>query len=373
MIFGQLPGQVMAKVAVHHSAAQQPPVAARRSVASARLMSALGAERGLPVTQCLAGTGITEPMLADPGAEITAEQELLLVRNLLGHLGHGPGPGIEAGRRYHLTSYGIWGFGLVSSPSLRSATELGIRYLDLTFAFARIWLEEEGSEARLCLDAGHLDESVRTFLLERDAAAIAVLQRELLGQALPLRRMTFPHPAPSDTTPYRDHFGILPAFDALSTGTQVVTAFDAALLDQPLPQADVLTRRLCEDQCRQLLEKRRARTGVAGEVRSLLLQQPEDMPDMEQVSAVLNVTSRTLRRRLLGEGTAFRALVDEVRHALAEEMLCAGCFTVEQVADRLGYAEVASFIHAFRRWTGTTPGAFAAASAYRPQPFVGLL
>ncbi|MCH8543810.1 MAG: AraC family transcriptional regulator [Alcanivorax sp.] len=349
---------------------EQSPIAALRSVASARLMSTLGAERGLPVARCLAGTGITEAMLADPGAEITAQQELLVVGNLLAHLGHGPGPGIEAGRRYHLTSYGIWGFGLVSSPSLRSATELGIRYLDLTFAFARIWLEEEGGEARLCLDAGHLDETVRTFLLERDAAAIAVLQTELLGRALPLRRMTFPHPAPADTAPYRDHFGVLPTFDPSSTGTQVLSAFDAALLDQPLPQADALTRRLCEDQCRQLLEKRRSRTGVAGEVRSLLLQQPEQMPDMEQVAAALSVTSRTLRRRLLGEGTAFRALVDEVRQTLAEEMLRAGGFTVEQVADRLGYAEVASFIHAFRRWTGTTPGAFATRSAGRPRQFV---
>ena len=341
---------------------EHPPVAALRSVASARLMSTLGAERGLPVARCLTGTGITEPMLTDPGAEITAQQELLLVRNLLAHLGHEPGLGIETGRRYHLTSYGIWGFGLVSSPSLRSAIELGIHYLDLTFAFARIWLEEDGAQARLCLDAGHLDEAVGVFLLERDAAAIAVLQKELLGQPLPVQRMTFPYPAPPDTTPYQDHFGVLPVFSAAGNGAQIVTTFDAALLDQPLPQADALTRRLCEDQCRQLLEKRRARTGVAGEVRSLLLHQPERMPDMEQVAAALHATSRTLRRRLLREGTAFRALVDEVRQTLAEEMLRAGGFNVEQVADRLGYAEVASFIHAFRRWTGTTPGAFAAGS-----------
>src|SRR5690554_2045283 len=108
---------------------------ARRSTASVQLLCRFAEERGLSAGECLRETGIREALLADPEAEISAAQELHLVRNLLAHIGTGPGPGVLAGQRYHLTSYGIWGFGLVSSPSLRSAVELGISYLDLTFAF----------------------------------------------------------------------------------------------------------------------------------------------------------------------------------------------------------------------------------------------
>ena len=46
--------------------------------------------------------------------------------------------------------------------------------------------------------------------------------------------------------------------------------------------------------------------------------------------------------------------MSEVREALAEELLATG-MAVEQVAHRLGYAETASFTHAFTRWKRTSP------------------
>ena len=57
----------------------------------------------------------------------------------------------------------------------------------------------------------------------------------------------------------------------------------------------------------------------------------------------------------------FRALSDEVGRTMAIELLTAAGLTVEQVADRLGYADAASLTRAFKRWTGTTPGAVARA------------
>jgi AraC-like DNA-binding protein len=54
-----------------------------------------------------------------------------------------------------------------------------------------------------------------------------------------------------------------------------------------------------------------------------------------------------------------RALLDEVREALAEELLAAGVVPVEDVATRLGYPEASSLIQAFKRWKGVPPTAFA--------------
>jgi AraC-like DNA-binding protein len=62
-----------------------------------------------------------------------------------------------------------------------------------------------------------------------------------------------------------------------------------------------------------------------------------------------------LRRHLDREGTSYRSLFDEVRDTLAVEMLGAAGLTVAEVATRLGYAEPASFTHAFTRWRGTPP------------------
>jgi AraC-like DNA-binding protein len=69
------------------------------------------------------------------------------------------------------------------------------------------------------------------------------------------------------------------------------------------------------------------------------------------------MSSRTLRERLAAERTSYRELLDEIRERLAEEMLTEG-LTVAQAAERLGYQEVSSFSHAFRRWKGMGPRAY---------------
>lgn len=134
----------------------------------------------------------------------------------------------------------------------------------------------------------------------------------------------------------------------------------AEVLDRPLPRADARTAALTEAHCIALLEQRRARGGVAGAVRDRLLRDPAHPPALEEVAAERGVTARTLRRQLTAEGTGFRRLHDEVREALAHELLVVAGLSVEQTARRVGYLEVASFVHAFRRWTGTTPGAYRA-------------
>jgi AraC-like DNA-binding protein len=149
-------------------------------------------------------------------------------------------------------------------------------------------------------------------------------------------------------------FGVAPEFGA----PRNVAVLEAAALDLPLPQADELTAAMTERQCRKLVKQRRSRAGVAGVVRDELVRTPGDMPALDEVAERLAVSERTLRRRLADEGTSFRALVDEVRSALAEELLSTGSLSVEQVARRLGYAETASFTHAFTRWKGVSPRAW---------------
>jgi AraC-like DNA-binding protein len=89
------------------------------------------------------------------------------------------------------------------------------------------------------------------------------------------------------------------------------------------------------------------------------------MPPQDQVAATLHVSVRTLRRQLGDEGTTFRALVEETRQLLAEELLGTGRLTVEEIADRLGYAEASSFVHAFKRWKGIPPRRYARQVAHR--------
>ncbi|MGX1806192.1 AraC family transcriptional regulator [Nocardia sp. NPDC055321] len=337
-----------------------------RNTSSVHVMTLLAEERGMSAAACLSGTNLAPEAILDPHSEITARQELTVVRNLIARFGDEPGLGVAAGSRYHISLYGPWGLAMLASRTLRESIEVALRYVELAFAFGQVRFEETDSEARLIFDDHELPEDVRGFLTERVLTGIRMIGRELFPAGVPFHRITFRHAGPADITRYRAAFGIAPDFDAVRNEA----AFDSAYLDMPLPQANEWARGTCEQLCRDLLARRRARTGIAGTVRDLLVRDPGRIPDQAEVAAGLFISPRTLSRRLNEEGTSFRALVDEVRQVLSEELLEHTEMTTEQVAVRLGYAESASFIRAFRRWKGCPPGEYRLRRA-RPATLVG--
>jgi AraC-like DNA-binding protein len=327
----------------------------QRSISSAQLLTQLAQEFGISLADCLRGTGITVHQLNDNLAEVSAEQELALVTNIIqANNGRTPALGLMAGKRYHLGSYGIWGFALLSSATLREAIQLGIRYIDLTFSFNQAQLAESPTTASLILDGSAIPEHCRQFLVERDLAAIMTMVEELFNLPAPLQQVTFTHAAPVDISPYQRIFGLTPLFSQPCNAL----CFDHAFLDFAIPQGNIVIAQLCEQQCKDLLTRRQQRSGIAAKVRDILLTQPQHLPSMDIIAERLCMSSRTLRRHLLAEGVSYRLLIDEVRMTLAEELLTLRGMTLEQISLRLGYSEVSNFLHAFKRCQGITPSEF---------------
>jgi AraC-like DNA-binding protein len=328
----------------------------RRGTYSARLMTELAAQHGVSLGLCLQGTGITAEALDDPDAEITGRQELQLVANIVEALPGVPEIGLESGTRYHLTAYGIWGYAVMSSQTVRDAVELGLRYLNLTYAFSRFDVEEDEGRVLMVLDDEGIPGPARRALVERDLSAVYHMCCQLLGEAPPLVGLELRFEEPPYAARYEELVGVRPVFGAARN----VMEYDASLLDRLLPQANLHTAKLSEGLCEELLAARQAREGTAGAVRHLLLSRPGHAPDMERIARDLGTTSRTLRRRLDEEGTSFRVLVDEVRESLAEQLLSTAGLSVDAVAKRLGFANTAGFVSAFKRWKGVPPGAWRA-------------
>jgi hypothetical protein len=171
-------------------------------------------ERGLPAEVCLRATGLAPGGLLDPATEITADQELRLIRNILEGLGDPPGLGLDAGLRYHLSSYGIWGFALLSSPTFRSAAQIAVRYLDLSYAFARYRLENRGRDLLITLDDNEVPDDVRQFLVECDFAAWANAAWEMRPGGFPAISAQFRFKRPEYAWRFDRLCGVRPAFDA---------------------------------------------------------------------------------------------------------------------------------------------------------------
>ncbi|GAA4709946.1 AraC family transcriptional regulator [Pseudonocardia yuanmonensis] len=310
---------------------------------------------GVPAEALLRGSHIPPALLADSEQLIEARQEIAVIRNLLHVFGDRPGLGVEIGRLYHLTAYGYYGFLLAACSSVRETVRHGLRYAPLTFAFSTMSVYETDVPSVVQdLVADDVPRDIRRFVVERDLAAAIQLQRELLPwpRRVPLREVRLgPDHGRAPLPPvFKEHFEV-----PVSCGhprTELV--YDPGFLDEPLPMASPHTAAVMIQQCERVRTERLHRTGIAAQVRAQLLGRESLDVGLEEVAESLHYPPRTLRRRLAQEGTTFRAILDEVRWTLAEDLLRTPAVPRGELARRLGYRDWSSYLRARRRWQGRT-------------------
>lgn len=303
-----------------------------RAVAGVAHLVRYAGARGVDRSAMLAGTGLRAADLDVADGEVTAAQELRVVRTLQRHF---PGAGADVGATYRAESFGVFGFALLASRTVLDAMELALRFIDLSHTFAIPSADVVGDRVVIDVDGTRLPRDVRGFLVARDATAIDVVLASLVPGGVGAR---------------------------LVLGDERATLDLAVVeLDRPLPTRG--STEVAEAMCRDVVAPRRARAGIVGDVRVLITQQLPAGAPMGAVAAELGLTERSLRRRLSAAGTGYQEVLDEVRSALARSLLGGrATIPVADVAARLGYADAAAFTHAFKRWTGVTPAAYRPAS-----------
>jgi len=81
---------------------------------------------------------------------------------------------------------------------------------------------------------------------------------------------------------------------------------------------------------------------------------------MDTIARTLAVSRQTLYRNLKAEGVTYETVLDELRHRMAVSYLSGRRASVNETAYLVGFSDPAAFSRAFKRWTGTTPGALRA-------------
>ena len=78
--------------------------------------------------------------------------------------------------------------------------------------------------------------------------------------------------------------------------------------------------------------------------------------DFCSVAMRIGVHPRTLQRKLRRHRLSFRDLINKARIESADRMLANGRHSLTEIACRIGYSDVTSFIRAYRNSMGRTPG-----------------
>ena len=130
-----------------------------------------------------------------------------------------------------------------------------------------------------------------------------------------------------------------------------------SVMQLPIVSEDSQLRRILEAHGDQLLSERLSAAGFRSVVENQLLGAlPSGRVHAAIVAEQLGMSERSFRRQLAQEDTSFREVLDQLWQRLALRYLRDERVSLQQIAWLLGYSEVGAFNHAFKRWTGTSPG-----------------
>ncbi len=323
--------------------------AATRLVAGFKIVPALIRQFGQDPAPIIAAAGLDPGALDRASNRIPHAASLRLLNEAAARTGC-PHFGLLLGRAWHLSDTGVAGELMRDSPTVGQALHELVVYQHLNSEGALAFLLERGGVADLGY-AVYVASVESTFQLYDAAIATGVsLMRELCGDAWAPSEIFLAHSAPDDVAPYRQYFRAPLRFDSEFSAIR----FPASCLTRPIEGADAQRLRLARARA-EAADAAAFVHRVSRALRRLLLHGKNSGADVAQALAMHR---RTLNRRLRAEGTTFQQVLDNVRFAVAKELIEDSGIAMSNVAAALGYAGLAPFMRAFRRWTGTTPGAW---------------
>lgn len=342
-------------------AAVAPPA---RTVSIAFVRSAVRALDAAQRAKVLAEAQIEPALLTQPAARVPASAFARLWMAAARELDD-EFFGLDA-RRMKVGTFAMLCHALAGQSTVGTAVRQALRGFALFFDDISASLRVAGGNATLVIDnriaAGRADADAadaRRFADETLLVMLHGLLCWLAGRRVPLTRLDWAHPMPAHADEYRRMFSPLQRFNAPVTAAQ----FDARVLGAA-PTVDAASlKAFLRDAPQSVFLKQVVASGQSDRVRRqcrAALDRGEAAPTLAGLAAALGFSTATLRRRLEEEGASWGQLKDEVRRELALQLLAEGRLSVGDIAARLGFNDASTFYRAFRKWTGSAPGAWRA-------------
>jgi AraC-like DNA-binding protein len=310
-------------------------------------------DAGVGLDALCAGTGVSPQALSDPEARMSQRQKISLFANVQ-RLSPDPGVGLRAGQRQRMSDFAVFGYAMASSATFADAVRFGIEHVRLAGPVLEKSFRVEGGQAIFeghdAVDLGPLLPLVTEFWFSSTQA----LMSRVLERPFPSHRLLLPYAAPPHAALYEQVLGCPVSFD---TGV-MQWHFDAALLAEPLPNANPIAAKVCAEFCGRMLESFDGESPLVKTIRQACLNSAGGFPGVDEMAARLHLSPRTLHRRLAEAGTGYQDILDELRRRLAIEFLQRTGLSIDQIAYRSGFSDVSNFRKAFKKWTGQSPAHF---------------
>jgi AraC-like DNA-binding protein len=314
------------------------------------------ASLGIDPASVKAATGLAMDGPHDPDARIPFEQLYLLWNEMVRRSGD-PDFGLhlgEAGSR--LWARGLLSLVMMNCATMGNALEKMAHYHSLMTDFVRLRLLRQRGYARYIWKPVEVSVPLDRHYTETVFCGLVFPLRHLTqGQVQPVE-IHFTHARPESTAEHRRIFGC-PLLFGHPHNELVLRLED---LDRPIllanPQLLDALEQFAQGMLKRLYPPDTWADRVAQAVHHDLLQ--GEKPRLDRVASELALSPRQLQNRLKEEHTTYQAVLDQVRKETALRYLDQPAVSLCDIAFLLGFSEQSAFNHAFKRWTGKSPGEY---------------
>jgi AraC-like DNA-binding protein len=259
--------------------------------------------------------------------------------------------GLRVATQVRPSTFHVVGYAMSCSGKLLRALRRFAFYCRLISDSATATLTETADHVQLqfYLDTGETPPSYQT--VETVLASVLAFLRWIAGETLVPLDVTLQHGAPADSEAQQSFYGV-PVRHGQPHNS---ITFRRSDLERPILAADEELATLLDGIADRYLERRMTGRFAVRVRDSLLSQLPHGAPSKSEVAGRLNMTERTLLRRLKAEGTTFAEVFDKLREELAFQYLNHDDMSLGDIAETLGFSDYGTFSRAFKRWTGRRP------------------
>lgn len=305
---------------------------------------------GYNPARLLKGTGLTEDVLLSPDFRCTFEQHKAFVLNAMAETGD-PHLGPRMGARFNPINIGLPASAAMSSDIFSTALQVLQQLISLNFPILSFDFYEEGEQLILrwqpAVDVGEIEYFVLgSSLVVFENFFILLLNEERVTDYAELAL-----PEPPGWEAFSEMLGFPIHFDAPFNRMILSNRY----LNNPLAGTDPLVHqnmlRLCEKQ----MDESFFGEGLDAQVRNFIIKRHHQNVPIEQASAELGLSERSLRRQLSQSGTSYKKIVDDLRESRARELLAVPGLPITTIAYDLGFSDPSNFARTFKRWVGVSP------------------
>lgn len=300
----------------------------------------------LPLMRKLA---INPALVADPNARFRINQVEPFFTQIA-ELIPDPNSGLKSAQLWHPTQMGALGYAWMTSETLRTAFSRLARFIEILNEATNIKLKESSDSLSLVLQLSSA-ASTTAFRIDAPMAILLAMARGNAGEDFHPQSVTFAHPEPEDTGAFYSLFQCPITFDA-DVNSFTISAAEA---DKPRSCSNTQLALLHD----QLLIKYVAKLSQDNIIErtkiAIIAELATGNISDSAVAETLFLTERTLQRRLREYDTTFKTLLSEVRMDLADSYIRNSRLSLGEISFMLGFSEMSSFSHAFKRWTGQSP------------------